>query len=725
MDEIEQLRLLIKEKDRQLDEKNRQLDEEQRRRKEEQRLREEEQRRREKAEELANESLPLDLPQYIEACHALDLAIEVVTDPTQTTQGHTTTATGRIFPRRIIPWEDFPAKQQEIWEKLSVSPEFASQKVFPSPNQLSYVKSTLQRISCEMSLRQFEHNVVEIAVRKLVDRAYEDPISREVLGLRGTVTFESHTNLGESSKSVLQSMEGMSISENDPRTLPSASTKTRAKKPPRKARGKGNRADQFCIYRTSDGTNIPTIAIEYKAPHKLSVDEIVTGLDSEIRPERDVINQEGQGFIFNSRALTAAVVTQLFSYMVGKGIQYGYVCTGEAFCFLKISDDPGTVYCAVCVPAQDVMDDDEDRLHRTAAAQVFAFLAQALLATPPTESWHDDAQELGLWNFEYEKELSKIPQSQRKGKQPLASPYKPQRWKGFTRSPIRTRSGCQPPVIRPARSEDEDDCDPPSPTRKPSTAGKKQAPSAKTDTSGGGKGNRKAHGGPVDRDCPNAHDHRDVHITPAKFISLMRAQLARDRGRDADCISLYIAGSRGGLFKVRLSSHGYTCVAKGMESFDREFLAHENRVYCRLEPIQGKYVPVCLGMADLVLPWHYDGGVYTSFLFLSWAGLPLRRCIDAANKSSLLKGVTTALKKIHSLGVLHRDAELRNMLFDADDGRVMLVDFERSEFRGRLPLASVSSNAPGRKRKLEVKHEESEDDWSKELRLAAWVVKEK
>ena len=117
--------------------------------------------------------------------------------------------------------------------------------------------------------------------------------------------------------------------------------------------------------------------------------------------------------------------------------------------------------------------------------------------------------------------------------------------------------------------------------------------------------------------------------------------------------------------------------------------------------------------------------VESSFLFLSWAGLPLRRCIDAANKSSLLKGVTTALKKIHSLGVLHRDAELRNMLFDADDGRVMLVDFERSEFRGRLPLASVSSNAPGRKRKLEVKHEESEDDWSKELRLAAWVVKEK
>ncbi|KAM4067556.1 serine threonine protein kinase [Hirsutella rhossiliensis] len=95
-------------------------------------------------------------------------------------------------------------------------------------------------------------------------------------------------------------------------------------------------APKFCIYRTSDGQNIPALAIEYKAPHKLSVDEVVTGLESEIRPERDVINQDGQGFAFTAKALAAAVVTQLFSYMIGKGIQYGYVCTGQAFVFLHI-----------------------------------------------------------------------------------------------------------------------------------------------------------------------------------------------------------------------------------------------------------------------------------------------------------------------------------------------------------------------------------------------------
>jgi hypothetical protein len=89
-----------------------------------------------------------------------------------------------------------------------------------------------------------------------------------------------------------------------------------------KGKGKGNRADQFCIYRTSDGANIPATAIKYKAPHKLRQHELVTRLVSEIQPEGDVINRDDDDFTFVAKALAATVVTQLFSYMVGKGIQY-------------------------------------------------------------------------------------------------------------------------------------------------------------------------------------------------------------------------------------------------------------------------------------------------------------------------------------------------------------------------------------------------------------------
>ncbi|CAG1960520.1 unnamed protein product [Fusarium graminearum] len=135
----------------------------------------------------------------------------------------------------------------------------------------------------------------------------------------------------------------------------------------RKARGKGNRGDQFCIYRTSDDQNVPVVAIEYKAPHKLRRGEIVTGLVSEIQPDRDV-----------------------------KASSLG-ISIPETYVFLQIPDDPSCVYYSVCVPSLDVQDDDETRLHRTAVAQAFAFVLQAIRSPPPCQAWHDAAEHLDTW----------------------------------------------------------------------------------------------------------------------------------------------------------------------------------------------------------------------------------------------------------------------------------------------------------------------------------------
>lgn len=233
------------------------------------------------------------------------------------------------------------------------------------------------------------------------------------------------------------------------------------------AKGKGNRADQFCIYRTSDGQNVPAVCIEYKAPHKLTKNDVVEGLKKKIIPEDDVINKDGKGFDFAARRLACAVVTQLFSYMIGKSIQYGYVCTGQTFVFLYIPDDPSTVYYSVCVPKEDVMDKDENRLHRTAVAQVFAFILQALRADPPPQSWRDEAGKLGTWVVEFEDVLRGIRETDRKP--PPTTSYHAHRWKGFERSPIRTRSGCMPLDLKrgPFDDDDDDDEDPPSPSPNP------------------------------------------------------------------------------------------------------------------------------------------------------------------------------------------------------------------------------------------------------------------
>ena len=205
-----------------------------------------------------------------------------------------------------------------------------------------------------------------------------------------------------------------------------------------------------------------------------------------------------------------------------------------------------------------------------------------------------------------------------------------------------------------------------------------------------------------------------MHITRSEFLRLVRYQLATDRGRDADCGPLYRSGARGSLFKVRLSSHGYTLVAKGMETLDRAHLQHENEIYDRLRTIQGRDIPVCLGSVNLVLPYHYDGGVYMHFMFLSWAGQPLFECVDKVNMADVVDKVTTIYRAVHRLSVLHRDAEPRNILYDTTGDNVMVVDFERSEFIDRQPLGS--------KRKRGLSQKQGEDDFVKELEHAVEKV---
>lgn len=105
-------------------------------------------------------------------------------------------------------------------------------------------------------------------------------------------------------------------------------------------------------------------------------------------------------------------------------------------------------------------------------------------------------------------------------------------------------------------------------------------------------------------------------------------------------------------------------LARGMRSCDLQLLRRELMLYNYLRDIQGKYIPVCLKAINLRLPCHFSGDIFSHFLFLSWSGPPLSRCIQANTRATLLAGATTALKELHRRGVIHGDAEPRNMLCD-------------------------------------------------------------
>ena len=438
----------------------------------------------------------------------------------------------------------------------------------------------------------------------------------------------------------------------------------------------------------------------------------------------------------------AAVITQLFSYMIDKGVRHGYVCTGEAYVFIYITDDPNTVHCSVNIPSRDYDEDPENRLERTAVSQVFAFIQQALQHEPPSQAWIDAARtKLNRWKVEFIDVLQKIPKTERRSRD--ASAYQPSEWASSTRrSPVALRSRCGPhePAARTEEGDSDsgnDNEDMESPTRHTQTRARTRATADNARTSGArrkerggrhsyrqsrtGQGTRTKSGStiehrpycthqcllglsnglPMDPLCPNAATHGGQHISRKIFLQSVRKQLAVDQGTDADCCALYIHGSRGALLKVCLTSHGYTMVAKGVIDRDLPRLQNEERIYSRLRSLQGRHVPVCCGLTGLDVPYHYDGAELMHLLFMSWAGkslAALSREVDSFEQisKSLPHPFAQVLRAIHQQQVLHGDAEPRNVLIDEKFRTVMLVDFEWSRICGREPLGKLS---PNRKRR--------------------------
>ncbi|KAL6239693.1 hypothetical protein BDW75DRAFT_101790 [Aspergillus navahoensis] len=104
--------------------------------------------------------------------------------------------------------------------------------------------------------------------------------------------------------------------------------------------------------------------------------------------------------------------------MIHAGLEYGYVCTGEAFIFLRVlHDDPSTVYYYLSVPGEDVGPrtgwtgdlNCDNRLHLTALGQVLAFTLRALRVPTRDIAWTTWAvRRLETWVMVYDDLLDEI-----------------------------------------------------------------------------------------------------------------------------------------------------------------------------------------------------------------------------------------------------------------------------------------------------------------------------
>ena len=417
-------------------------------------------------------------------------------------------------------------------------------------------------------------------------------------------------------------------------------------------------------------------------------------------------------------------------FTVRAGVEYGEIYTGEATIFLRVPDDPSTVYYPLSVPKGDVgsqtgwseSSDQPNRLHLTAVGQAVPFTLRALQTPPRSTKWRTEAlHQLKTWNVvvkEVEEAIAddEVPSSE----------YRPSPWiiQDIRRSPIRFRprkTKLEATTCASATSSFSSNDHPDTPSRPPqppSSSISRTSANSITKVDGHGErkgacsgGNRQRNlgrfctpqclmgiirGGKLDQTCPNAKEHgRGRHrLNHETFMQKMQ-QLLHDQ---LDyCEEMNIHGARGAFFKIKLPGFGYIVVAKatGVECVGD--LIHESEIYRRLLPIQGKYIPVHLGDIKVNEMLYYAGAVrIVHMMLLSFGGFSIRPPIPY----SLAKEAIRGLQAMHQLGVLQEDPAARNILVHPERGGATWIDFERAVLvTPRVVLGSLPIN---RKRKLEA-----------------------
>jgi hypothetical protein len=254
---------------------------------------------------------------------------------------------------------------------------FASERHFTSLHTLEETGKVVRRrmMSSELDLNLFQRHIVEDHVSLIVQRLHGDRQLRRKFGLQDTVNFQNHANTLSPEPQLEEGIVQLTVSGTERRRSPCLQAKARGTAGPLDSTSTTNtigaedasrkstagssrpRADQFCVYNTgatrSPQNRIAAFIPEYKAPHKLPLGYIYEGL-GEMELEEVVQCHEGATLRDRFRRLVAAVTTQAFSYMARIGVKYGCVCTGEAYIFLRVGDDPRMVYYYLSVPKGDV-----------------------------------------------------------------------------------------------------------------------------------------------------------------------------------------------------------------------------------------------------------------------------------------------------------------------------------------------------------------------------------
>ncbi|KAG6194995.1 hypothetical protein E4U10_002364 [Claviceps purpurea] len=580
------------------------------------------------------------LNEYVKECHD-SLFSKLTIDPNARRSGDvsTTKIRGKWQPEKLLEWTDFLSEQRVMFDLVCdvIPPEL---REFPRLTTVRDDGTKIVPITDEKALEKF------------VEESIENPVKHIMIGL------QSADKLGRVCKGEVR-VDFINHAEH---TKP-LKTETTSPQPGEPV------PTRFCICRD------PSVAMssstllyvwEHRAPYDLTIQHLRSALwpttsFGEVTEELESTAADDVEEVSQSTAMAEErvkhAVTQTYHNMMESCLEFGILTTGQAIVFLHVNwDDPQTLYYHIAEPALDVAKAPErDAAFLSAVGQYVAFTSMALTKSrkPLQERRIRVFKTLSKWGMP-----SRVVSSEHRNAASSATAKSLQ-------NGGENRDNAQDPPY----SYCSQKC----------LLGLVQ-------------------GGPLDLECPNVRHHCRSDADEAEAGHLNRhpvdhtewLRLLQDQFKqslDEGITYQSIVGARGALFKVTLLAYGYTFVSKGTVAGHIKHLEHEARVYEKLKPIQGQYVPVFLGTMDLRTVdkdyWVYFETYVVHMMFMSWGGFLLDEGkmdgLDVLDDVAWVDEGIEAIDAVHGAGVLHRDVRWANILYNPHTNGIMLIDFERAE----------------------------------------------
>lgn len=170
-------------------------------------------------------------------------------------------------------------------------------------------------------------------------------------------------------------------------------------------------------------------------------------------------------------------------------------------------------------------------------------------------------------------------------------------------------------------------------------------------------------------------------ITSKELVRLLKAQL--DENID-QCISLGDCGVYSALFKLTCVIYGYTVIGKGTTLGLWKEVFCEAEVYWVLRKVQRSAVSVFLGTIDLAkIYFLYGAGEICHLLIIGWAG---ENTVSMELTPLLHREIRRSNKEIKALGIIHKDLQYNNILWNKELGQTLIIDFHRYTLKYLLTL---------------------------------------